>query len=125
MLGLGFTGCFTFKARIRNRLGSLVCEREGRVRGNGTSCEDSNSPTPHSKSVERYSIQLTAPLNPPNTLLLYSPPNLPPLVVSYSGVSLGNLVVFGTVFVRNGFRFALVAKRLVFVLDCLGCLGLE
>ena len=28
MLGLGFTGCFTFKARIRNRLGSLVRERE-------------------------------------------------------------------------------------------------
>ena len=28
MLGLGFTGSFTFKARIRNRLGSLVFVRE-------------------------------------------------------------------------------------------------
>ena len=66
--------------------------------------------TPPTPQRERYSIQLTAPLNPPNTLLLNSPPNLPPLVVFYSGVSLDNLVVFGTVFVRNGFRFAVLTS---------------
>ena len=38
MLGLGFTGCFTFKARIRNRLGSLVgAERQrGELEREGT-----------------------------------------------------------------------------------------
>ena len=36
MLGLGFTGCFTFKARIRNRLGSLVERKRERGELEGT-----------------------------------------------------------------------------------------